>query len=60
MLDVKVLDICAAMGGYKGCDSCPLYKACGVPNDEIPGDTLAEKTAHWEAAMNEAAKGVTV
>lgn len=55
MLDAKVFDICAAYG-YKRCPECPLYGACSISNDDMPGDTLAEKTEYWEARMNEAAK----
>lgn len=55
MLNPKVNDICLTIGGFKNCPQCPLYDVCGMPNDEIPGDTLAEKTAWWEARMNEAA-----
>ena len=57
MLDAKVFDICAAYG-YKRCPECPLYGACAVSNDDMPGETLAEKTEYWEKQMNEAAKAV--
>ena len=57
MLDAKVFNICAAYG-YKRCPKCPLYSVCAVSNDDMPGDTLAEKTEYWEARMNEAAKAV--
>ena len=59
MLSKKVNEICAAMGGYKGCPTCPLYPICSMPHEEQQGDTLAEKTAYWEKRMNEAAEEVS-
>ena len=56
MLDGKVYDICAAHT-YLRCHLCPLCRVCGVPVDQLPGDTLEEKTASWETQMNEAARG---
>lgn len=58
MLDVKVDAICVYQGGYKGCSTCPLYAVCSMPHEQMEGETLTEKTAYWEARMNEAAKGV--
>ena len=60
MLDVKVDEICIAQGGYKGCDTCPLYAVCSMPHEAMEGATLTEKTAYWEARMNEAAKEVNL
>ena len=59
MLDSKVHEICAAHT-YLRCPECPLYGACAVSNEDIPGDTIEAKTEVWEARMNEAAKGVTM
>ena len=56
MLSTKAQEICAAQGGYKGCDTCPLYPICGTPNDEMPGATIEEKSAWWIASMNAAAE----
>ena len=60
MLDVKVDEICIAQGGYKGCDTCPLLFVCDLPHSAMEGETLTEKTAWWEARMNEAAKEVNL
>ena len=60
MFDVKVDEICIAQGGYKGCDTCPLYAVCSMPHEQMDGETLTEKTAWWEARMNEAAKEVNL
>ena len=60
MLAVKVVEICATQGGYKGCDACPLYAVCSMPHEQMEGATLTEKTAYWEARMNEAAKEVNL
>lgn len=56
MLSQKVNNICLTIGGFKNCPKCPLSDICEIPNDKLPGETNAEKTAWWEARMNEAAE----
>ena len=57
MLDGKVYNICAKYT-YLRCQECPLHSVCAVDNEDVPGDTIEEKTKVWEARMNEAAKEV--
>ena len=57
--DGKVFDICAAHC-RGGCDLCPLFRACNVIIEQLPGNTPEEKSDLWVAGMNEAAKGVEV
>ena len=58
MFNGKVFYICATHCG--NCHECPLHSVCSMSSDDMPGETVEERTAYYVARMNEAAKAVKV
>ena len=56
MLTKKVVDICTAHFKNCSCNGCPLLRVCEIPNPEMPGATIRDKTEWWENMMNKAAE----
>ena len=60
MLDEKSMKSASRRAATRVATPAPLYAVCSMPHEAMEGATLTEKTAYWEARMNEAAKGVNL